>query len=82
MAQQSARRGWKNQRMAERIKARKADLDPVRELPYRPAAKTLLTEAGQMAASDYALTSIYRLRFKGRPQMPSGLNVKDDSPLA
>ncbi len=44
--------------MAERIKARKADVDPVRELPYRPAAKALLREAGQMAASDYAPTSI------------------------
>ena len=70
MAQQSARRGWKNQRMAERVKARKADVDPVRELPYGPAAKVLLNEAGQMAASDYVPTSIYRLRFQGRPQMP------------
>ncbi|VWX55216.1 hypothetical protein NOVOSPHI9U_800013 [Novosphingobium sp. 9U] len=28
-------------------------MDPVRELPYWPAAKALHIEAGQMAASDY-----------------------------
>ncbi|WP_236555177.1 hypothetical protein, partial [Novosphingobium sp. 9U] len=33
--------------------ARLAEMDPVRELPYWPAAKALHIEAGQMAASDY-----------------------------
>jgi len=39
--------------MAERYQARKADMDPVRELSYWPAAMSLLIEAGQMTASDY-----------------------------
>ena len=30
-------------------------MDPVRELPYWPAAMALLIEAGQMTASDYVL---------------------------
>ena len=38
------------------IQARKAEMDPVRELPYWPAAKALHIEAGQMAASDYVPT--------------------------
>ena len=29
------------------------DMDPVRELPYGPAASGAALEAGQMAASDY-----------------------------
>ena len=36
--------------------ARKAEMDPVRELPYWPAAMALLIEAGQMTASDYVPT--------------------------
>ena len=32
------------------------DMDPVRELPYGPAASGAASEAGQMAASDYELT--------------------------
>ena len=32
------------------------DKDPVRELPYGPAASGAASEAGQMAASDYELT--------------------------
>lgn len=28
-------------------------MDPIRELPYWPAAMALLIEAGQMTASDY-----------------------------
>ena len=31
-------------------------MDPVRELPYWPAAVALLIEAGQMTASDYVPT--------------------------
>jgi transposase len=45
-------------------------MDPVRELPYWPAAKMLLKEAGQMAASDYVPNPISRLHLSGRPQMP------------
>lgn len=45
-------------------------MDPVRELPYWPAAMALLIEAGQMTASDYVQnTPIYCLHPKGRPQM-------------
>jgi hypothetical protein len=68
MAQQSARRGWKNQVNARCSKARDSDVVPVRELPYRPAAK-LHQQAGQMAATDKCQTSRKRLRFTGRPQM-------------
>lgn len=32
------------------------DMDPVRELPYGPAASGAASEAGQMAASDYGRT--------------------------
>ena len=46
-------------------------MDPVRELPYWPAAMALLIEAGQMTASDYVPTyPNYCLHPKGRPQMP------------
>lgn len=38
------------------IKARKADMDPVRVLPYWPAAMGLLIKAGQMTVSGYAPT--------------------------
>lgn len=46
-------------------------MDPVRELPYWPAAVALLIEAGQMTASDYVPnTQIYCLHPMGRPQTP------------
>lgn len=45
-------------------------MDPVRELPYWPAAMALLIEAGQMKASDYVPATKNRLHLKGRPQMP------------
>src|SRR4029077_18922006 len=38
MAQQSARRGWDNQGFPQCFEHALGDLDPVRELPYRPAA--------------------------------------------
>jgi len=38
MAQQSARRGWDNQGFPLCFEHALGDLDPVRELPYRPAA--------------------------------------------
>lgn len=31
-------------------------MDPIRELPYGPAASGAASEAGQMAGSDYGLT--------------------------
>jgi hypothetical protein len=46
------------------------DLVPVRELPYGPAAPSLKSEAGQMAASDYMpIFFKNRLHLAGRPQM-------------
>jgi len=56
MAQRSARRGWKTSEWQSASQARKPDMDPVRELPYWPAAMALLIEAGQMTASDYVPT--------------------------
>jgi hypothetical protein len=38
MAQQSVRRGWDNQGFPLCFEHATGDLDPVRELPYRPAA--------------------------------------------
>jgi hypothetical protein len=38
MAQQSARRGWDNQGFTQCFEHAAGDLDPARELPYRPAA--------------------------------------------
>jgi hypothetical protein len=38
MAQQSARRGWDNQGSPLCFEHALGDLDPVHELPYRPAA--------------------------------------------
>ena len=54
MAQQSARRDRENQGFPPCFEHAMGDLDPVRELPYRPAALTSPhQQAGQMAASDY-----------------------------
>ena len=38
MAQQSARRGWENQGFPQCFEHALGEMDPVRELPYRPAA--------------------------------------------
>ena len=54
MAQQSARRDRENQGFPPCFEHALGDLDPVRELPYRPAALAAASKAGQMAASDYA----------------------------
>jgi hypothetical protein len=48
------------------------DMDPVRELPYGPAASGAALEAGQMVASDYVQSSRNRFRLTGRPQMDCG----------
>ena len=51
MAQQSARRDWDNQGFPLCFEHALGDLDPVRELPYRPAAVFLPhLKAGQMTA--------------------------------
>ena len=57
MAQQSARRGRKNQGFPLCHEHAVGDVVPVRELPYGPAASSAASEAGQMAASDYVQTS-------------------------
>jgi hypothetical protein len=49
------------------------DMDPIRELPYGPAASGAASEAGQMAASDTCNPSKYRFSLAGRPQIGSGL---------
>ena len=55
MAQQSARRGWDNQGFPLCFEHALGDLDPVRELPYRPAAALpVASKAGRMTASDHA----------------------------
>lgn len=55
MAQQSVRRGRKNQGFPPCYPSTlMGDLDPVRELPYGLAALIIAaSEAGQMAASDH-----------------------------
>src|SRR5437764_12268093 len=73
MAQQSARRGWDNQGFPQCFEHALGDLDPVRELPYRPAAVFLAaSKAGQMTASDHAQQRPQRfpLPERGRPQLP------------
>src|SRR5690349_6496428 len=75
MAQQSARRGWDNQGFPQCFEHALGDLDPVRELPYRPAALFLAaSKAGQMTASDHAQQRPQRfpLPERGRPQMRPG----------
>ena len=75
MAQQSARQGWDNQGLPLCFEHATGDLDPVRELPYRPAAVFLpQSKAGQMTASDHAQQRPQRfpLPERGRPQMVSG----------
>src|SRR5690242_21594953 len=76
MAQQSARRGWDNQGFPLCFEHAMGDLDPVRELPYRPAAVFLAaSKAGQMTASDHAQQRPQRfpLPERGRPQMDDAL---------
>ncbi len=45
--------------------------DPVRELPYGPAALRPRKQARQMAASDYRQYPILLLHLSWRPQMES-----------
>jgi hypothetical protein len=69
MAQQSARRGWKNQGLAERDRAREAVMDPVRELPYRPAANGCIKRPDRWQHPTSCLPPKNCLRPRGRPQM-------------
>ena len=62
MAQQSARRGWDNQGFPLCFEHAMGDLDPVRELPYRPAAVFLSDHAQQRSQR-------FPLPERGRPQM-------------
>src|SRR5262245_60732085 len=74
MAQQSARRGWDNQGFPLCFEHATGDLDPVRELPYRPAA--VLPHQGRTDDSIRPrATTIQRfpLPERGRPQMESRL---------
>ena len=68
MAQRSARRDRENQ-CHQRARARRFDVDPVRELPYRPNGGSPSNEAGRMAASDHAPrnTPTFSLPRQGRP---------------
>ncbi len=71
MAQRSTRRDRENQITNVRLyRARPADMDPIRELPYGPAAcHGRITEAGNTSAPDHAQRqpSKYLLRRRGRP---------------
>lgn len=70
MAQRSTRRDWENQITNRRSQARPADMDPIRELPYGPAAcDGRIIEAGNTSAPDHALHSPSRffLHQRGRP---------------
>jgi hypothetical protein len=73
MAQQSARRGRKNQVYSSCLEHAFMIWSPICELPYGPRSLTAASsEAGQMAASDYALNFFKnRLHLAGRPQMSS-----------
>jgi len=71
MAQRSTRRDQENQFTNVRLyRARPADMDPIRELPYGPAAcHGRIFEAGNTSAPDHALSqpSKYFLHRRGRP---------------
>jgi hypothetical protein len=70
MAQRSTRRDWENQITNRRSQARPADMDPIRELPYGPAAcDGRIIEAGNTSAPDHALHSPSRffLHQRSRP---------------
>ena len=71
MAQQSARRGRKNQVYSSCLEHAFMIWSPVCELPYGPRSFIAASsEAGQMAASDYVPNFFKnRLHLAGRPQM-------------
>ncbi len=71
MAQQSARRGRKNQSFPPCHEHAFGDVVPVRELPYGPAAHRCITGRTDGSIRLCIRTSKYRLQPKGRPQMGS-----------
>jgi len=86
MAQQSARRGWKNQVYSSCLEHAFMIWSPVCELPYGPRSFIAApSEAGQMAASDYVPNfSKNRLHLAGRPQMstrPDSISDVSDGPI-
>src|SRR3954451_25336271 len=80
MAQQSARRGRKNQVYSSCLEHAFMIWSPVCELPYGPCSFTAASsEAGQMAASDYVPISFKnRLHLAGRPQMSTRPSLDDN----
>jgi hypothetical protein len=78
MAQQSARRGRKNQVYSSCLEHAFMIWSPVCELPYGPRSFIAApSEAGQMAASDYVPNfSKNRLHLAGRPQMSPRPNLR------
>ena len=72
MAQQSARRGRKNQGFPPCHEHAVGDVVPVRELPYGPAAQRCIKGRTDGSIRLRVRTSRYRLQPKGRPQMESG----------
>lgn len=86
MAQQSARRGRKNQVYSSCLEHAFMIWSPVCELPYGPRSFIAASsEAGQMAASDYVPNFFKnRLHLAGRPQMstrPSKMGVRAMPPI-
>jgi hypothetical protein len=77
MAQQSARRGRKNQVYSSCLEHAFMIWSPVCELPYGPRSFIAASsEAGQMAASDYVPNFFKnRLHLAGRPQMSTRSSV-------
>jgi hypothetical protein len=74
MAQRSARRGRKNQVYSSCLEHAFMIWSSVCELPYGPRSFIAASEAGQMAASDYAPWLFKnRLHLAGRPQMSINL---------
>src|SRR4026207_2497422 len=81
MAQQSARRGRKNQVYSSCLEHAFMIWSPVCELPYGACSFTAASEAGQMAASDYVPISFKnRLHLAGRPQMSTRPKVVGGRP--
>ena len=69
MAQQSARRGWDNQGFPLCFEHALGEMDPVRELPYRPAA-VFLPHQGRTDDSirpRATTTPTFSLAWKGAP---------------
>ena len=74
MAQQSVRRGRKNQGFPQCLGHALGDLDPARELPYRPAATRVRIRGRTDGSIRLRAKTIlkFSLTGRGRPQMESG----------